>query len=173
MDPEEYFKVLEPSRRRRQKIIETCRYIVEPRTDPKSIVIVQGPPSSGRTSLIKLLQILLPQQTVEIDKSDVCRVWRAFEMKKVYYPLRFVILSNHQDIVFEDLPMITNNHQPVEIDEEPRAPTFRYLIKRDQSPLDIPDYIKDRVVVIELRQTLHTHKLAINVNRFIEYLKMN
>jgi hypothetical protein len=67
MDPETYFRLLEPDDAKRAKIIETLQLVLNAPIDKRRILIIRGPNSSGKTVLMRLLLSCRVSQTLTCD----------------------------------------------------------------------------------------------------------
>lgn len=170
MNPEEYFCSLEPNIDKRKTLVKMILSIMQPRiNDTNSIVIVEGPPRSGKTTLIKLLMMLMAEQSVELHLSDVCRTWRSSEIRKIY-PLRFVWIKNFSQRL-SDLPMLNNDPQPVLVDEPYVQPTFRYIFEKSLNS-KIERNISHHIIKLTLHRTFDNDKeIKLNRNRLEGYIR--
>ena len=169
MDPEEYFASLEPDPIKRDVMVSTLRYILNPRTDEKSIVIIHGGERSGKTTLIKLLMAVKPHQSLELHPEDVTRVWRLIELRKSY-PLRFVRIVCPGEFDLHSLPMLSNEAVTVQWMEPLSFPTFRYLIELQSGQKLIPSYHIIRIYLSQKFPDIN-NKVNVDIAAMMDYLE--
>jgi hypothetical protein len=172
MEPEAYLASLEPNQELRRKLVAMIKYVISPRVDNHSIIIIEGPPRSGRSTLIDVLMQLIPHQSVDADPRDVCRIWRAFVGRKSY-PLRLIRIEGLKDEDLEHLPMLDGTPAPYLVGENMTTPSFRYLVKHSEGCVNTSVVVRyHHIIKISLHHSfdISSNKIKVNIPALRSYL---
>lgn len=135
--------VTTPSEKERAALIESLLFILSERKDNKSIIVVSGD-GTARESLIHFIKSIYPSRSVTLHPSDICRVWREFEMRQI--SLQLIILKDFSsDFSLKKLPMVDNQRQIFALGST-RTPGFRYVIEAQE--IIVPPHLQDNVVYV-------------------------
>jgi len=158
----DYFRMLEPDPMNRGILFRNLMKAMSPRnvTAEQSVVLIEGLPSSGKSTLIRLMLLMVPSCGLLYDNKMNMR--KPFTNESVIPKnAQVVYISFQQDESPVDivggrcLPMLSNDVVTWRYDNNAyvTAPKFRYLMEHDQTQKNETGYIAQTVLRITLTQT--------------------